>query len=73
MHHQQQLQQQQQQHTSATTTTITDTTTTSEIEAVQQTKHRFPALAELISTEDLYIKDLGDIVNGYVGNDFQLF
>ncbi|XP_073837219.1 trio Rho guanine nucleotide exchange factor [Musca autumnalis] len=29
-------------------------------------KHRFPALAELLSTEEMYIKDLGDIVNGYI-------
>ncbi|XP_013112529.1 triple functional domain protein [Stomoxys calcitrans] len=27
---------------------------------------RFPALAELLSTEEKYIEDLGDIVNGYI-------
>ncbi|KAM7356678.1 trio Rho guanine nucleotide exchange factor [Cochliomyia hominivorax] len=39
-------------------------TEASDIESVQ--KHRFPALAELLSTEEMYIKDLGDIVNGYI-------
>ncbi|XP_058975497.1 kalirin isoform X2 [Musca domestica] len=29
-------------------------------------KHRFPALVELLTTEETYIKDLGDIVNGYI-------
>uniref|UniRef100_A0A1B0B9B4 Uncharacterized protein n=1 Tax=Glossina palpalis gambiensis TaxID=67801 RepID=A0A1B0B9B4_9MUSC len=36
----------------------------SEIESTH--KCRLPALTELISTEELYIKDLGDIVNGYI-------